>query len=91
MQRNNPEEPRPRLNCRGGPTSQMVQKATLFIGGVPLTPPKLGAWGQPGTAHADGSISPPPPAAGAPMISSVAKVVQPTATVSSVPVCGPSK
>jgi hypothetical protein len=72
-------------------TSQMVQRVGLFLGGVPLTPPKLGAWGQPGTAHADGSISPPPPAAGAPMISSVAKVVQPTATVSSVPVCGPSK
>lgn len=27
---------------------------------------------------------------GAPMTSSVAKVIQPTATVSSVPVCGPS-
>ncbi|PSN52052.1 hypothetical protein C0J52_04543 [Blattella germanica] len=42
--------------------------------GVPLTPPKVGTWGQPGTAHADGSISPPPAAAGTPMISSVAKV-----------------
>lgn len=62
-----------------------------FVAGVPLTPPKLGTWGQPGKPHADGSISPPPPAAGTPMISSVAKVVQPTATVSSVPVCGPSK
>lgn len=31
-----------------------------------------------------------PPVAGA-MMSSVAKVVQPTATVSSVPVCGPSE
>jgi hypothetical protein len=91
MLRNDPEERRPRLDCRGDLISQMVQKVTLFLGGVPLTPPKLGAWGQPGTAHADGSISPPPPAAGAPMISSVAKVVQPTATVSSVPVCGPSK
>lgn len=28
---------------------------------------------------------------GTPMLSSVAKVVQPTATVSSVPVCAPSK
>jgi hypothetical protein len=62
-----------------------------FVAGVPLTPPKLGTWGQAGTAHVDGSISPPPPGAGTPMISSVAKVVQPTATVSSVPVCGPSK
>ena len=88
---NDLEERRPQLNCSGGLKSPMVQKVTLFLGGVPLTPPKLGAWGQPGTAHADGSISPPPPAAGAPMISSVAKVVQPTATVSSVPVCGPSK
>lgn len=35
----------------------------------------------------DGSVSPPPSA----MLSNVAKVVQPTATVSSVPVCGPSK
>lgn len=42
-------------------------------------------WGTP-TAP-DGSVSPPPSA----MLSSVAKVVQPTATVSSVPVCGPSK
>lgn len=34
----------------------------------------------------DGNVSPPPSA----MLSSVAKVVQPTATVSSVPVCGPT-
>ncbi|XP_066997419.2 CTTNBP2 N-terminal-like protein isoform X2 [Anabrus simplex] len=54
--------------------------------GVPLTP-KACSWGP-----TDGSISPPPPpaAAGTPMMSSVAKVVQPTATVSSVPVCGPT-
>ncbi|XP_018915787.1 uncharacterized protein Naus isoform X1 [Bemisia tabaci] len=37
-----------------------------------------------------GSISPPPPAAHATMKSSVAKVVQPTATVSSVPVSAPT-
>ncbi|XP_046984282.1 CTTNBP2 N-terminal-like protein isoform X2 [Schistocerca americana] len=58
----------------------------------PLTPPKVGTW-----TVSDGSVSPPPPsqsaqppAAGTPMMSSVAKVVQPTATVSSVPVCGPT-
>lgn len=74
------------------PTARIKKNITfLFVAGVPLTPPKLGTWGQPGTPLADGSISPPPPAAGTPMISSVAKVVQPTATVSSVPVCGPSK
>lgn len=37
-------------------------------------------------AASDGNVSPPPSA----MLSSVAKVVQPTATVSSVPVCGPT-
>lgn len=48
--------------------------------------PKGGVWNPP-----DGSISPPPPgSAGTPMMSSVAKVVQPTATVTSVPVCGPT-
>ncbi|XP_021930393.1 uncharacterized protein CG10915-like isoform X4 [Zootermopsis nevadensis] len=71
-------------------TSSRSAPATQPSTGVPLTPPKLGPWSQPGTAHVDGSISPPPPAAGTPMISSVAKVVQPTATVSSVPVCGPT-
>ncbi|GLG97341.1 Uncharacterized protein CG10915 [Gryllus bimaculatus] len=59
-------------------------------GGQPPTggtlTPKGGVWNPP-----DGSISPPPPGtAGTPMMSSVAKVVQPTATVTSVPVCGPT-
>ncbi|XP_046406944.1 CTTNBP2 N-terminal-like protein isoform X2 [Ischnura elegans] len=58
----------------------------------PSQPTMLGkgsTWAQPGMAHAEDSVSPPPPA-GTPMMSSVAKVVQPTATVSSVPVCGPT-
>ncbi|CAG2056255.1 unnamed protein product, partial [Timema podura] len=59
--------------------------------GMPLTPPKVGNWAQPGSPRPDGSISPPLPGTGTPMMSSVAKVVQPTATVSSVPVCGPNK
>lgn len=62
----------------------------------PQTSPRLTPPGKTGTgvgAWVDGSISPPPPpptSAGTPMMSSVAKVVQPTATVSSVPVCGPT-
>ncbi|KAG8234441.1 hypothetical protein J437_LFUL014187 [Ladona fulva] len=54
----------------------------------PSTPAKGSAWAQSGIPHMDGSVSPPP--TGTPMMSSVAKVVQPTATVSSVPVCGPT-
>ncbi|XP_023703483.1 uncharacterized protein CG10915 isoform X3 [Cryptotermes secundus] len=80
----------PQTSPRPTPATQPPRACWAFSAGVPLTPPKLGTWGQPGTPHADGSISPPPPAAGTPMISSVAKVVQPTATVSSVPVCGPT-
>lgn len=57
----------------------------------PTTPSKGSSWTQPGITHPDGTVSPPPPSpAGTPMMSSVAKVVQPTATVSSVPVCGPT-
>uniref|UniRef100_A0A1B6EA52 Cortactin-binding protein-2 N-terminal domain-containing protein n=1 Tax=Clastoptera arizonana TaxID=38151 RepID=A0A1B6EA52_9HEMI len=57
----------------------------------PQTSPRLTPPGK-GSAWSEGSSSPPPPgaSAGTPMISSVAKVVQPTATVSSVPVCGPT-
>ncbi|XP_071440126.1 CTTNBP2 N-terminal-like protein isoform X2 [Hetaerina americana] len=55
----------------------------------PTIPAKGSAWAQPGIAHPDDTVPPPPPA-GTPMMSSVAKVVQPTATVSSVPVCGPT-
>ncbi|XP_069693124.1 CTTNBP2 N-terminal-like protein isoform X4 [Periplaneta americana] len=76
----------PQTSPRPTPAVQPPRACWAFAAGVPLTPPKVGGWGQP----ADGSISPPPPAAGTPMISSVAKVVQPTATVSSVPVCGPT-
>lgn len=63
----------------------------LICGWITLCAGKTGAGVG---AWVDGSISPPPPppaSAGTPMMSSVAKVVQPTATVSSVPVCGPSK
>ncbi|XP_063219692.1 CTTNBP2 N-terminal-like protein isoform X2 [Bacillus rossius redtenbacheri] len=49
---------------------------------------KVSGW-APLSPRPDGSMSP-PPGAGLPMMSSVAKVVQPTATVSSVPVSGPT-
>lgn len=79
------------LSVKGHSLTPLKEIPFFFVAGVPHTPPKLGTWSQPGTSNADGNVSPPPPAAGTPMISSVAKVVQPTATVSSVPVCGPSK
>nr|CAD7200025.1 unnamed protein product [Timema douglasi] len=73
-----------------GVMGQASPRPTQPPTGMPLTPPKVGNWTQPGSPRPDGSISPPLPGTGTPMMSSVAKVVQPTATVSSVPVCGPT-
>ncbi|KAK6619911.1 hypothetical protein RUM44_006311 [Polyplax serrata] len=52
--------------------------------GIPHVSPKVPWTGS--VAVTEGSGSPPPSA----MLSNIAKVVQPTATVSSVPVCGPT-
>lgn len=60
------------------------QRPSAPAGGIAHVTSKV-PWAD--TAVTDGSVSPPPSA----MLSSVAKVVQPTATVSSVPVCGPSE
>ncbi|KAL0267917.1 UNVERIFIED_CONTAM: hypothetical protein PYX00_010054 [Menopon gallinae] len=59
-------------------------RQTVPSSGIPQVSPKVPWTGS--AAVTDGSVSPPPSA----MLSNVAKVVQPTATVSSVPVCGPT-